>query len=327
MVNIRAIEYYLPERIDINNDEKVTSKVGILQKHIAADDEFASDLAVKAAELLFEKNNIDRNSVDFLLYCTQSPDYYLPTTACLIQLRLGLSNTIGALDINLGCSGFVYGLSLAKGLIETGQANNVLFITADTYSKYINDQDRSVKPLFGDGASATILTAGSNAENGLRSFVFGTDGRGATNLIVPAGGLREPLNESNVIPAEDSYGNVRSRANLYMNGPEIFNFTLNTIPSSIQALLAKDQTSIEDYDFFIFHQANQHMLEFLRKKLKLDSDKFSVQLSDCGNTVSSTIPIALKRELELGRIKPGDRIMMVGFGVGYSWAACSMIWE
>jgi 3-oxoacyl-[acyl-carrier-protein] synthase-3 len=327
MVVIKGIEYYLPEQIELNNSEdKLTAKIGINQRHIAQKDEYASDMGIAAANMLFEKNNISRTDVDFLIYCTQSLEYYLPTTACILQDKLGLSTSIGALDINLGCSGYVYGLSLAKALIEIGQAQNVLFITADTYSKFINNKDRSVKPLFGDGATATLLSESSNTY-GLQSFVFGTDGSGMNNLIVPAGGLRNPISEINIREEIDSLGNVRSNSNLYMNGPEIFNFSLREVPKSINDLMEKEGKTIEDYDFFVFHQANQFMLEHLRKKLKIESDKFSIQVDDCGNTVSSSIPIALKRELLNGKIKKGDRIMMVGFGVGYSWAASSIVWH
>ncbi|WP_027087213.1 3-oxoacyl-ACP synthase III family protein [Cohnella panacarvi] len=327
MVTIKSIEYYLPEHVEVNDrNDKLTTKIGIFEKRIAKADEYASDLAIAAANQLFEKNDIKREDIDFLLYCTQSPDYYLPTTACVLQNRLSLPTSIGALDINLGCSGYVYGLSLAKGLIESGQANNVLFITADTYSKFIHPKDRSVKPLFGDGATATLLTA-APGPFGLKSFVFGTDGSGSNNLIVPAGGLRNPLSEANLKEETDAFGNIRSNSNLYMNGPEIFNFTLNEVPASINKLLEKEGCNLEDFDFFIFHQANQYMLEYLRKKLKIDSNKFSIQFGDCGNTVSSTIPIALKRELENGKIKKGDKVMLVGFGVGYSWAAASLTWN
>lgn len=326
-VIIKAIEYYLPEQIESNDpNDKTTAKIGINQRHIAKPEEYASDLAIAAANKLFDKHDIQREDIDFLLYCTQSPDYYLPTTACVLQDKLSLPTSIGALDINLGCSGFIYGLSLAKGLIETGQARNILFLTAETYSKFIHPLDRSVKPLFGDGAAATLLSA-SSEPYGVKSFVFGTDGRGKDHLIVPAGGTKNPLSEANLQEEPDSFGNIRSQSNLYMNGPEVFNFTLKEVPASIRKLLDKEGSALEDFDFFIFHQANQHMLEYLRKKMKIDPQKFSVQFSDCGNTVSSTIPIALKRELEAGNIKNGDKVMLVGFGVGYSWAATSLIWQ
>jgi len=327
MIEIKGIDFYLPAQIELNDiEDKLTAKIGIYKKHIARENEFASDLAIAAANKLFENYNVNREDIDFLLYCTQSPDYFLPSTACVLQQKLKLSTNIGALDINLGCSGYVYGLSLAKGLIESGLARNVLFITGDTYSKFINNQDRSVKPLFGDGATATLLSKGEQ-NYGLKSFVFGTDGNGANNLIVPAGGLRNLISKENLIEEADSYGNIRSKSNLYMNGPEVFNFTLKEVPNSIHMLLDKEGLTLEDYDFFIFHQANEYMLEYLRKKLKIAKEKFSIQFSDCGNTVSSTIPIALKREVDQGNINKGDRIMLVGFGVGYSWAACSLIWS
>lgn len=259
MVSIKAIEYYLPDLIESNNiEDKLTNKIGIYEKHIAKQDEFASDLAIKASNQLFDNHQINRSDIDFLIYCSQSPDYYLPSTSCILQNKLGLSTTIGALDINLGCSGYVYGLSLAKALIEIGMAKNLLFITADTYSKYINVQDRSVKPLFGDGAAATLLTKG-NSTHGLHSFVFGTDGSGAENLIVPAGGLRNPISEQSGHEETDNFGNTRSKNNLYMNGPEIFNFTLKEIPTTIEKLLQMEHSTLEDYDYFIFHQANKYM--------------------------------------------------------------------
>lgn len=323
---IKAIDYYLPEGKDINDpNDHMTAKIGIKVKNIAAEDEFASDLAVAAAVKLFNSGKCSVSEIDFLLYCTQSPDYYLPTTACLIQDRLGLPTTCGALDINLGCSGYIYGLSIAKGLVETGMARNVLFLTSDTYSKYINPKDRSVKLLFGDAASATVISASDTLDESLIGpFVFGTDGRGAEHLIVPAGGLREPLTTESIVEIEDEWGNTRSRSNLYMNGAEIFNFALIQVPKAIQSLLDKRNESIDDYDYFVFHQANQYMLESLRRKMKIPKEKFSVQFEDCGNTVSSTLPIALIRDFHENKLKNGGKVMLIGFGVGYSWGACSI---
>lgn len=324
---IKAIEYYLPESIDYNcPEDQMTHKIGIYSKHIAAKDEYASDLACKAAEKLFE-SGIDKNEVDFLLYCTQSPDYYLPTTACLLQDRLGLPTQCGALDFNLGCSGFVYGLSLAKGLIETGQAGNVLLITSEAYSKFINPKDRTVRLLFGDGAAATLVSKSKNGSSCINNFIFGTDGRGAEKLIVPAGGMRQPINDETSKEVEDKSGNVRSKNNLYMDGREVYKFAVREVPKAIEKLLNKENTTIQDYDYFVFHQANQYMMESLRERLEIPQSKFSVQLGDCGNTVCASIPIALKRESLSGNIKSGDRIMLVGFGVGYSWSACSLVWN
>ncbi|MGG3284295.1 3-oxoacyl-ACP synthase III family protein [Paenibacillus solani] len=329
MINsyIRAIEYYFPNNKEYNDPEdRMTKKIGIEVKNIASADEFASDLAVAAATKLFASSNVDPTEIDFIIYCTQSPDYYLPTTACLIQDRLGLSTTCGALDINLGCSGYVYGLSLAKGLIESGSAQNVLFLTSDTYSKYINPKDRSVKLLFGDAASATIISASKNPQNGqIGPFTFGTDGKGANNLIVYGGGLRERITSESSIEEEDEFGNIRSRSNLYMNGSEIFNFAMKQVPNAVNGLLKKTNETIEDFDYFVFHQANQYMLESLRRKMKIPNDKFSIEFSDCGNTVSSSIPIALIRDYKSGKIKNGDKVLLVGFGVGYSWGVGSVV--
>lgn len=324
MTTIKAIEYHFPTN-KIANDptNKLTKKIGISFRYIAEKDETASDLAIQAANKLFDSGVCNKNEIDFLLFCTQSPDYILPTTACIIQEKLKLPTSCGALDFNLGCSGFVYGLSLAKGLIESGQAKNVLLLTADTYSKFINEKDSSTSLLFGDAAAATLITESSDSE-GVGPFVFGTDGSGAKELIIFAGGAREPIDSEALVEFEDEKGNRRSRSNLYMNGSEVFNFAMREVPKAILDLLTKENTTLNDYDYVIFHQANKYMLDALRRRLAIDKNKFSIQLTDCGNTVSSTIPIALKREIELGQIKNGDKVLLVGFGVGLSWGVCSI---
>ena len=320
---VRAIEYHLPEQI-LNNErlaqecgwpvEKIEAKTGISERRIAAPGECASDLAVHAARRLFQ-TGIDPADVDYVLFCTQSPDYPLPTTACLLQHRLGIPNSAGALDFNLGCSGYVYGLSLAKGLIESGQVRNVLLLTADTYSKYLAPQDRSVRTLFGDGASATWIVAQPAADVALGPVIFGTDGTGADNLIVRKGGTRHGA----LTGDRDSH--------LCMNGGEIFTFTLVMVPRAVQQLLERSGQTLADVDRFVFHQANQYMLDHLRQKIGIPPEKFIVEMRDCGNTVSSTIPIALKRAVAAGRILPGHRVMLVGFGVGYSWGALMLRWQ
>ncbi len=332
--SISVIEYYLPEQVLTNAGlaaefpgwtmEKIQSKTGIEERRIAAADEFASDLAVNAAERLFA-TGIDRESLDALLYCTQSPDYFLPATACLLQHRLGLPTTIAALDFNLGCSGYIYGLGLARGLIESGQAKRVLLLTADTYSKFIHPGDRSVRTLFGDAAAATLVEA-SETSGGLNGpFVYGTDGSGAQNLIVPAGGLRKPHTDNPEVTT-DGAGNQRTENHLYMDGPEIFNFTLRVVPATVEALLAKSGLALDDISLFVFHQANQYLLEHLRKRLGVRAEKFVVSMQKCGNTVSSTIPIALKMAGDAGQLQPGMKVMLLGFGVGYSWGGTIMEW-
>jgi 3-oxoacyl-[acyl-carrier-protein] synthase III len=334
---ISAIEYYLPEATVSTGDlsaefpewsvEKIDSKTGICERHIAGKDECSSDLAVAAAEKLFSAGVSRREEIDYVLLCTQSPDYFLPTTACLIQDRLGIATAAGALDFNLGCSGYVYGLGLAEGLISTGQAQNVLLLTAETYSKFIHPRDKSVRTIFGDAAAATLLTAVDTAQSFLGPFVYGTDGKGAPNLIVPTGGMRRSRTPETATASEDESGNLRGADNLFMDGAEIFNFTLSAVPKSVEMLLSKAGVGFDQVDLFVFHQANKYMLEHLRKRMKIPVEKFQMSLAHCGNTVSSTLPIALKHASMEGRLPPGALVMLVGFGVGYSWGAMLVRWR
>lgn len=311
---ISLIEYYLPEGVCDNlmlaethpewNAERFERKVGIHSRHVAGKNETAADLAYAAAEKLLI--HMDRNSIDFLLFCTQSPDHYLPTTACLLQQRLGLPKNIGALDYNLGCSGYVYGLALAKGLIAGGIARKVLLLTGETYSKYLHSEDLADRAIFGDGAAATLVE--TSEEEHLGEFVLRTDGSGGNNLVVRNGMARSPR--------DGSTGDF-----LYMNGPEIFNFTLETLPPLVNDVLCKNNLGKEDVNHFIFHQANRYMLNSLQKLLEIPEEKFYINLHDTGNTVSSTIPIALKQAEADEIIKPGDKILLAGFGVGYSYGA------
>ena len=335
---IRAIEYYLPDIVLDNvqlaadfpewTPDKIEEKVGVAERRMAAPDQCASDLGVLAAQKLFEAGACRPDDIDFLLFCTQSPDYFLPTTACLMQDRLGLPRSVGALDFNLGCSGFVYGLGLAKGLIETGQARNVLLITGETYSKHLHPRDKSVRTLFGDAAAATLIQGIDTvqAEPAIGPFVYGTDGRGGQNLIVPVGGMRR-RSPTNQPLTEDEHGNLRSPDDLYMNGPEIFTFTLGAVPRAVKDLLERSCLTMEQIDLFVFHQANQYMLSHLRKKLKIPENKFYLAMRHCGNTVSATIPIALADAANNGHLQAGQRVMLVGFGVGYSWGACLIHWQ
>jgi 3-oxoacyl-[acyl-carrier-protein] synthase-3 len=334
---LSAIEYYLPEKTVSTGDlaaefpewsvEKIDKKTGIQNRHIAAPEECASDMAVAAAGKLFASGACRPEEIDFLLLCTQSPDYFLPTTACLVQDRLGIPTSAGAFDFNLGCSGYIYGLGLAEALIASGQASRVLLITSETYSKFLHPRDRSVRTIFGDAAAATLLTAADMPEPSLGPFAYGTDGSGAQNLIVPAGGMRRPRSAGTAVAAEDQGGNVRAQDNLFMEGGEIFLFTLNVVPEIVARTLQKAGLGMDDIDLFVFHQANQYMLEHLRKRLKIPPEKFQLAFSHCGNTVSSTIPIALKHAACEGRLQPGARIMLVGFGVGYSWGATLLRWN
>lgn len=323
---IQAISYYFPEKVVSNeelvkdfpewNAEKVSDKTGIRQRHVSALDETAADMAVAAADKMFTEYDIDRNKIDYLLFCTQSPDYKLPTTACLIQQRLNLSTTVGALDFNLGCSGYIYGLTLAKGLIYAGIGQNVLLLTAETYNKYIHPEDKGNRSLFGDGAAASLISTDGFAEIG--EFVLGTDGNGANNLIVRTGASRHPQKKNEI--KTDESGHILSADHLYMNGGEIFNFTLEAVPPLVSQTIQKNGFEKEDIDYFVFHQANRFMLNTIRKVCMISKDKFYINLENTGNTVSSTIPIALKDTCNSSGKRPAT-ILIAGFGVGYSWGA------
>ena len=322
---IKAISYYLPELVVTNEDlvrefpewsvEKVAQKVGVESRHVATSTETAGDLAENAARRLFCEYNIDPLSVDFVIFCTQSPDYFLPSTACILQTRLGISTSAGAFDFNLGCSGCIYGLAISKGLISSGIAKNVLLVTGETYNKYLHPEDKSNRSIFGDGAAACLVSSEGFARIG--DFVLGTDGSGAENLIVKTGASRHKHSSGNEI--EDSEGHVRRDDYLYMNGGSVFNFTLEVVPPMLDDLLTKSGFSKEEIDYFIFHQANKFMLDTIRKVCRIPKEKFYLDLSDVGNTVSSTILIGLKRSIEDGVISRGKKVMICGFGVGLSW--------
>jgi len=324
---IKAIAYAIPE-IEVTNEslvnefpewsvEKIADKVGVDKRYVAANDETSADLAVKAAERLFAENpEIKREHIDFILFCTQSPDYFLPTSACVIQDRLGLPTSCGALDFNLGCSGYVYGLSLAKGLLLGNVAKNVLLLTGETYSKFIHPKDKGNRTIFGDAGSATIISTEGFAEIG--DFSLGTDGKGAENLIVKTGGMRYREVMNNLHFEEN--GNPRSSDHLFMNGSEIFTFTMERVPELVDSTLEKNKLRGDQVDGYVFHQANMFMLNFLRKKLKIKPEKFHCYMNEVGNTVSSTIPIVLTEKMKENVLF--GNIFLAGFGVGYSWGGC-----
>lgn len=327
---LKEIAYFLPEKILTNTElesnfpewdvNRIYSKVGISSRHIADSRQTALDLGVAAAENLFEEYEIDRTSIDFVIFCTESPDYILPPNACMAQDRLRLKKSCGGFDVTLGCSGFVYGLSIAKGLIESKQANRVLLITAETYSKYLNENDKTVRTLFGDAGAAAIIDGESSSEAMISNLVFGTDGSGYKDLIVPASGARrnEVLETFDV--DRDGAG-IRNAVDLYMNGPKVFTFTLGVVPPLVKRCLESANKDLSDVDYFVFHQANSFILDNLRDRCEIPTDKFIVEVEDVGNTVSCTIPIALTRARKDGRVPNNSLVMVVGFGVGLSSAA------
>jgi 3-oxoacyl-[acyl-carrier-protein] synthase-3 len=322
---IKAISSYVPLKIEYNDiHSRITKKTGIYERHIAAEGECSSDMAVQAAENLFSQYGIDRATIDFIIFCTQSPDYFLPTTACLLQHRLGISRNSGAFDINLGCSGFVYGLSIAKGLIETGQAKHVLLLTSETYSKWIHPEDGAVRPIFGDAATATLVDSEATDRDGLRAFVFGTDGSGGPDIIVPVGGMRDQAPGCAEVETEDAAGNKRTNYNLFMNGRSVITFAQDVVPKTLKKILETTGLKREDIDYYVFHQANKFMLESMQHKCKLNGLPFWNKPDHYGNTVSSTIPLALEEILQTVDAATLQKVLSIGFGVGLSWAGCLM---
>lgn len=321
---IKAIATYLPPAVGSNDGEepKFIKKLGIRSRHLAGPQESAGDLAFEAAENLFRRYGIKREETDFILLCVQHPDYQMPTTACELQSRLGIPNSCGALDYSLGCSGYSYGLAMAKGLMETGMAEKVLLLTSSVYLKYINKEDHACYPLFGDGATATYLTMEEGEEPFLHSFVFGTDGSRYDKIIIPVGGSRHMPRETPEVFETDERGNTHSNYEVAMDGTAITYFTLREVPPLVDAVLEKAGLTREELDYCVFHQANKFMLEYVRKKCRLMEVPFHNHIEDIGNTVSGTIPFGLEeilREHDPGELR---RVLLAGFGVGLSWAGC-----
>lgn len=330
---IADIDVFVPPETETNEQltavfsktliRRVEEKTGIVSRHICPDGMTALDMAEQAARRLIERRPDTASDIQYIIYCTQSPDHFLPSGACILQNRLGLSEKIGAFDFNLGCSGYVYGLDLADALIGSSRADRVLLLTGDTYSRFINPRDHANRLLFGDAASATIVER-SPDENAARigPFLLRTDGQGAENLIVPAGGARLPRTSHTAIETEDSNGAYRSLDNLHMNGREIFLFTISAVRDLIEEALAQTGDSIDSIDWFVMHQANRFVLEQISARCEIPYDRVVEHCAEVGNTVSTSIPIALKAYIDAGRIQPGHRMLLVGFGVGYSWGTC-----
>jgi 3-oxoacyl-[acyl-carrier-protein] synthase-3 len=324
---LRAVGYRLPERVETNQEliagfpgwtsEKIFNKTGIRSRHVLSEGQTPGDLALGLCEEMLDRHEIGRSEIDLLLFCTQSPDYFLPSTACILQDRLSLPTGCGAMDFNLGCSGFTYGLWFAQGMIDSGQCRNVLLVTADGYSRYCRNADISVRCLFGDAAGAAVI---SSQEHGALARVIrsnvGTDGSGAERLIVRQGCARESSLES-------ATSSVQC---LSMNGPEVFSFTLRTVQNSIRDLLTSLGWSFDSVDKFLLHQANAYMLQKLRDSMGLSESRLPIDLADIGNTVSATLPVLISRCMTKGLLFSGGRYILSGFGVGLSWANTGLEW-
>ena len=327
MAYIKGVSYYLPETVVANEDlitdfpgcsvDKVAKKVGVYSRHIAAIEETAGDMAEKAAIKLFNEFGIDSKSIDFLLFCSQSPDYFMPSTSCVIQSRLGIPISAGAFDFNLGCSGYVYGLAIANSFVESGLARNVLLLTGDTLSKYLHPLDLN-RLLFGDAASATLVSA-NNGMASIGEFVTGTDGSGFEDIIIRNGGNRNKNRTGETITGSD--GIIRFSDYFDMNGEAVFDFTIERVPKMVDDCLEKNHIHKEEVDLYVFHQANKYMLNTLRKLITLPQGSFLIDLAETGNTTSSSVPIGLVNSLNKGILHKNMTVMIAGFGVGLSWAS------
>lgn len=295
--------------------EKIKTKTGIDSRHVARSDEFTSDLAVQAAENLFARWGGRREEIDLVLLLTVSPDYILPFTAGAVQAALELPTSVGAMDITLACSGYPYGLSLAAGMIESGRVRRVLLLTGDRFTTYTKQAERGSKTLFGDAATASMLEAtenGTPAGGIVRATRYGTDGRGEQNLIIPTSAMKGFVGKETTQAEQPTF---------QMNGPEVFDFAIKVIAKHVKDFLAAEELKVDDVDLFIFHQANLFMISHLQRRLRIPDERFVVHLSEVGNTAASSIPLALESAVVAERVKPGSRVVLVGFGTGYSWSS------
>lgn len=326
-IEIAQIEYYLPgdrvsnEDLQRENPDwdmgRLSEKSGVYNRHIAKADETAFDMACKACEKLFSTRQISKDSIDGIIFCTQSPDYIMPSNAFLLHKHLKLGQSVFAFDINLACSGFIYGLSIARGFIATGLGKNILLVNADTYSKYINPRDRSAKILFGDGAAASIISG--KESQGVIDIILASSGKDFDSFYIPSGGCRLPKSESTSAEEMDAAGNTHSAENIHMNGFGVWKFIASTVPKQINEILSRNGFSVNDIDLYVFHQASKMTLDSLIKGSKIDPEKVFSNIQDVGNLVSASIPVALKDALTAGRLKKGDLVLLSGFGVGLSW--------
>jgi len=323
------IASHLPARVVTNADleaenpdwkmDAIAARAGVNSRHIAGSVETAFDLTKAACEKL-PREALER--VDAIIYCTQSPDFIMPPNAHLLHAHLALPDEVAAFDINLACSGFVYGLGIAHSMIASGVARNVLLATADTYSKYIHPRDRSARVLFGDGAAVSLIEA-SPDDRGFSSFALASHGKEYSKFYIQAGGQRLPKSEETARETTDRGGNVRSADFIAMDGLAVWSFINSAVPKQISTYLSRNGLQLSDIDCFIFHQASRLTLDSLVKVLGIDYGKVHLNLAMVGNTVSASIPICLADAVRQGRLRAGDHVLVSGFGVGLSYATTS----
>lgn len=320
---IDKISYALPHTVISNavlrekyldwDFKRLEERTGVIERHIAGDGETALDLAERAC------GDLDLEGIDGLIFCTETPDYPIPSNACLLHGRLGLAKNVPSLDINMGCSGYLYGLQSAHGMIATGTAKRILLATGDTYSRFINPGDRATRVLFGDGVAVSIISA-SPDETGIIDMLMGSDGKYYDRFMVPAGGARQPLSELTALETTDKSGNVRTPENITMDGFGVLSFFNATIPGEVKTLLQRNDLGMDDIDVFVFHQASRVALDSISRALKIPDHKMVNNMARVGNLVSASVPVSLSMALDDGQAKSGDLAVLCGFGVGLSWA-------
>lgn len=303
------------ERMVDTSDEWITARTGIKERRIADKNTAASDLGVKAARKALEDAGIMPHEVDLIIVGTITPDMIFPSTACIIQEKLGAKNA-ASFDILAGCTGFIYALSAGVQYIKNGECENVLIIGTEVLSKIMNWEDRGTCVLFGDGAGAVLLQ-GVSHDRGVLATHIGSDGLGADLLKQPAGGSRTPADFLTV---------EKKLHTLMMNGNEVFRFAVKIMGEASVKAVEKSGLELNDIDFFVPHQANIRIIHSAVKRLNLSNDKVAVNLDKYGNMSSASVPVALKEALEQGKIKSGDNIVMVAFGAGLTWGASVVKW-
>ncbi len=314
----RDLRYLIPEA----EIEKTIQSIGVEQRRIADDATCASDLCYKAARQLMADNNIDPASIDVLLFMSQTADYRIPATAPILQDRLGLPTDTMAMDLSLGCSGYIFALSTAFAYASMDGINRVLLLDGETFSKIVNRRDKVDWPLYGDGATATLVEKGRFEES---VFVLRSDGSGKDSVII-RDGMRNRITPGSCLEKEEEDGNIRSGLEVFMDGMDVFNFAMKRVPSGIKEILELTGTTLDDIDWLVFHQANKFMTDFFVKKLKFDPTKVPYCIQKYGNTSSTSVPLTIVSEL-CDKLKDGDRVLMSGFGAGLSWGTARVVFD
>jgi len=296
--------------------ERISQNIGVRSRHVVADDKTcASDLCFAAANRLLDELGWERDTIEALILVTQTPDHFMPATSCLLQARLGLSKKCASFDINQSCAGYVYGLWVASSL--TRGCGRVLLLVGDTVSRLVSPQDRTLTSLFGDAGTATALVRDETAEPMV--FELGSDGSGAHCLTAPAGAFRFPSTPATRERTERDGGNIRSDADLFMDGAEVFTFALREAPGMVRRTLASAGHTTDAIDAFVLHQANRFMIQQLTKRLKIPPEKAPLGLTEYGNTSSASIPLAITTELRDRLSQQQQRLFLGGFGAGFAW--------